>query len=302
MTKKRKILCHSCRGEVPQYATVCLHCEHEISDEKGQKKTQKDDYNRYGIGRSVSKSLKKQVREECGFGCVLCGAALCEYDHFDPPFEALKTAHSASGLAMLCDNHHKRKNRGLIEDSEVREAREHPRAKAQGFIREDEFFRQGKANTILLGPMGTKGVIETPGKAFLRLNDVPVMFFDYEGDNSIPLFNALFLYPNGNVLAMIRRNELIVKPEEGFDIRTPDSALIFEWEGKRILHLVRLGSNVMTIVSMDLLYVNHPIFFEGSTLTIGGFTAIVEEQINLKGSIILECNCGCDHSLKRYWV
>ena len=42
--------------------------------------------NEHGLPRHIPADVARAVRQECGFGCVICGVALIQYEHFDPEF------------------------------------------------------------------------------------------------------------------------------------------------------------------------------------------------------------------------
>jgi len=41
--------------------------------------------------------VAREVRQRCGFGCVICGSAIADYEHFAPPFKDARQ-HSAEGI------------------------------------------------------------------------------------------------------------------------------------------------------------------------------------------------------------
>ncbi len=66
------------------------------------------------------------VRRECGFGCVVCGEAICDYHHFDPSFKDARQ-HAVSRIALLCGACHGRAGSGpLLSTQRVRLARKEP--------------------------------------------------------------------------------------------------------------------------------------------------------------------------------
>jgi len=51
--------------------------------------------------------VKRTIRQRCGFGCVICGLPIYEYDHiFGYKNE---TGHIVEEITLLCDHHHKLK-------------------------------------------------------------------------------------------------------------------------------------------------------------------------------------------------
>lgn len=81
--------------------------------------------NKYGLSDRIPAAIRRTVRRECGFGCVLCGAAIAHYEHFAPPFEEAKE-HHADGIAFLCASCHDRKTRGMWSADTVAAARRKP--------------------------------------------------------------------------------------------------------------------------------------------------------------------------------
>lgn len=78
--------------------------------------------NAHGLDRAIPAHVKRQVRQECGFGCVICGRLPYEYDHFDPEFTDAKE-HRAEGIALLCSRHHSDRTAGRIAQDTVRAKR-----------------------------------------------------------------------------------------------------------------------------------------------------------------------------------
>lgn len=70
------------------------------------------DPNRYGLRRDIPEGIKRAVRQRCRFGCVKCGAAVYQYEHFDPPFKDARE-HRSEGITLLCGTCHDQVTRGL---------------------------------------------------------------------------------------------------------------------------------------------------------------------------------------------
>jgi hypothetical protein len=88
--------------------------------------------NKHGLSRDIPHPVKREVRQRCGFGCVICGSALYQYHHDDPPFEDA-TEHQAEGIVLLCDGCHGLKTRGRLSDDRIRAAAAHPKSLEKGF-------------------------------------------------------------------------------------------------------------------------------------------------------------------------
>ncbi|WNG79930.1 hypothetical protein C6A86_016810 [Mycobacterium sp. ITM-2016-00316] len=51
--------------------------------------------------------MKREVRQRCGFGCVICGHPIYEYEHMDD--YAVVKRHGVANITLLCDGHHRLK-------------------------------------------------------------------------------------------------------------------------------------------------------------------------------------------------
>lgn len=93
---------------------------------------QDDRTNKYGLPRTIPAAVAREVRQRCGFGCVLCGSAIVEYDHVAPPFAEAR-AHEPDAIALLCPMCHAKKTKGHIATSTVEAGSNNPFAKKAGF-------------------------------------------------------------------------------------------------------------------------------------------------------------------------
>ena len=55
--------------------------------------------NQYDLSREIPADVKRAVRQACGYGCVICGSAIIEYEHVDPTFNE---AREHDPTARLC--------------------------------------------------------------------------------------------------------------------------------------------------------------------------------------------------------
>lgn len=97
----------------------------------------------------IPSKIKRTVRQRCGFGCVICGLPIYEYDH-KPGFANVKR-HRAEELTLLCPNHHAEKTKGLLPDARVEEADRHPFNVQRGTTSPYALWFDGSAPEIVLG-------------------------------------------------------------------------------------------------------------------------------------------------------
>ncbi|MEH2485180.1 Abi-alpha family protein [Bradyrhizobium sp. AZCC 2230] len=81
--------------------------------------------NRHGLSRNIPADVKRTVRQRDGFGCVVCGKAIYDYEHFDPEF-ADATQHDPAGIVLLCISCHGKKTRGFLSKQTIAAARQSP--------------------------------------------------------------------------------------------------------------------------------------------------------------------------------
>jgi len=91
-----------------------------------------NDINRHGLSRHIPEEIARKVRQECGFGCVLCGMALYHYHHISPEFKDARS-HDPANIALLCATHHDLVTRGHLSNDKVSRARLEPKSEKQGF-------------------------------------------------------------------------------------------------------------------------------------------------------------------------
>lgn len=125
--------------------------------------------NTFGLTRAIPEAVKREVRQRCGFGCVVCGSAIYDYEHFDPEFKDAR-AHDPKGIALLCPNCHRDKGNGLLPEEEYIRRIHSPITFERGFSSRTAWLSQKFAPEILLGNLtfsGGTSVLRIGGKIFL---------------------------------------------------------------------------------------------------------------------------------------
>ncbi len=88
--------------------------------------------NKHGLSRNIPADVKRSVRKRCGFGCVVCGCAVYQYEHLNPAF-ADAMLHDPEAIVLLCGGCHDRVTRRLLSKETVERAAADPRCLRQGF-------------------------------------------------------------------------------------------------------------------------------------------------------------------------
>lgn len=168
--------------------------------------------NRYGLSRNIPAQIARTVRQECGFGCVICGAALYHYEHISPEFKDA-TSHDPAKIALLCAIHHDRVTRGHLSKDTVAKARLTPKAKEMGLA----------SSTIEAGSEGFKvligGAVFEGGVCIGTLGELPLLLLLPPEDAGEPArLTALFPTANGSWSLAILRNEWRVFSDAVWDV------------------------------------------------------------------------------------
>ena len=181
----------------------------------------------------IPEPIKRQVRQECGFGCILCGMPIFQYDHIIRYSE--KPAHDTSNLALLCPNHHNEKTAGRLSRERIDEARRAPFNATRGTTttyrlepsRELETWI-GSNNAYVAAVANDYPVLWINGRAFLTIHR----------DGDFFSFSASVTDEAGRIVLNIQRGELTVATDvwdyryEGrtLSIRSGQGEIILEAE------------------------------------------------------------------------
>jgi hypothetical protein len=99
--------------------------------------------NQYGLSRDIPAAIKRQVRKACGFGCVVCGGSIIDYEHVDPPYVEARE-HDPEKITLLCPQCHAKVTRGFLSKQTVKEAMRDPLCKKRGYA--SEFLDIGRVH------------------------------------------------------------------------------------------------------------------------------------------------------------
>ncbi|MBM4124909.1 MAG: HNH endonuclease [Nitrospira sp.] len=157
--------------------------------------------NRYGLSREIPEDVKRIVRRECGFGCVICGLAIAQYDHFDPPFKDAKE-HNPAGIVALCGACHDKKSRGFWSAEKIAEARKKPITFQAGYSR-DAFDLK---SPFVLG-LGSSPISNVSTIVRTEEGERWFVIEDSEVQGGPVRLSALFYDKNGRVSLEIQGNE-----------------------------------------------------------------------------------------------
>jgi hypothetical protein len=99
--------------------------------------------------RNVPLPIAREVRQRCGFGCVMCGMPLYEYEHLLGWANVKR--HVAEEITLLCDQHHRERTNSLLTEEQVRAADADPHNLRQGVSKPYDLHFTGEECRITVG-------------------------------------------------------------------------------------------------------------------------------------------------------
>ncbi|MCC6607057.1 MAG: SEC-C domain-containing protein [Anaerolineae bacterium] len=205
--------------------------------------------NKYGLTRNIPASVQRSVRYACGYGCVICGNAVYEYEHIDPEFSDAKE-HLPENIALLCASCHSNVTRGFWSKEYVKRGRKNPYCKREGsskfelnVARDGKFFvKIGETKFVNL-----KKIIEVNGKEILSISPPEI-------PNTPPRISAQFYDRNGSKVAFIKDNHWH-GTTEAFDIEAKGKYFLVRSAKRKIDLLLRVNPpNSIEIERLELHY------------------------------------------------
>jgi len=204
--------------------------------------------NIHGLSRTIPEDIKRQVRRECGFGCVYCGLAIATYEHIDPAFKDARE-HDPSKIAYLCGSCHDRVTRGVWSKQKIIVARSNPCC-IRNHRCHDSFDISTPHPVIWVGPNEIINI-----NKILSVDDHVVLSIDPPEQTGAPFsISGEFYDDYGNFLFKIHKNEW-VGSVENWDIETVGRTItIRKGLGSIALRITALPPSGIMIERADMFY------------------------------------------------
>lgn len=180
--------------------------------------------NKYGLSRSIPEEIKKQVRINAGFSCIVCGDAFYQYEHVDPVFESA-VEHNAEAITLLCGSCHDKVTRGYWSKEKIKNQMKNPYSKRSKYATGKFDFDAGIELVI-----GTNTFIDC--YTILSVNNADLIkIFPAPSDEEFPPFylDAFFYDSDGKLLLEVVRNE--------FKIRMNSSDIVFKRKKNPVIEM-----------------------------------------------------------------
>jgi hypothetical protein len=188
--------------------------------------------NKYGLSRDIPEPIQRQVRQRCGFGCVVCGLTLYQYHHFDPTYVNARE-HNPAGIVLLCAGCHDKLTRGRLSEETLIKAAYNPKCLEEGYSHHT--FDIGEEAPVVI--FGHATFIRTP--IILEVFGTPLFQVEAPETTNGPFrISALFFDKTGNRVGRIVRNEWqgLVR---NWDIETVGKKITVRYAHKEIALVIR---------------------------------------------------------------
>ncbi|ORL41329.1 hypothetical protein A6F59_10910 [Prescottella equi] len=223
--------------------------------------------------------MKREVRQRCGFGCVLCGLPLYHYDHMNE-YSVVKE-HEAENLTLLCAQHHDEKTKGLLPLAKVQAANADPFNLRAGASRPHYLHYSGNRAVVALG----SNEFTSDGGDFVAVlvDGVPLIYFRFESEQAL-LTVQLFDDFNQPLLQIVD-NELVYSVST-WDVEFVGTTLTIRAASRDIFLVVKFcAPDRLEIIRGRLLLNGVRILIQNGIVTVG-------DSLMMVGSRAVNCAAG----------
>lgn len=182
--------------------------------------------------RNIPLPIQREVRQRCGFGCVVCGLPLYEYEHMEE--WALVQRHASHEITLLCDQHHREKTGGLLPKAAVVEANANPYNHRAGVAKPYTLHFSGPEATVTVGGNTFTCQDQGYGTAMvpLSIDGVPLIGLIL-GDGHLLL--NLVVFDEYNVPVLHIKNNQLFQTTIPWDIQLVGTTLTIREAHRKIL-------------------------------------------------------------------
>lgn len=248
---------------------------------------------------AIPSPTKAAVRRACGFGCIICGAPLIEYDHVTNWAECLE--HEVDNLALLCPIHHAKKTRKFLSRQAVIDARSSPVNATRPFTADEPLHPAPQWPRIRMGP------IELLDQGWdqmvaVAVNGAPLIQVDMRP--TIPEICVKVLARNGSTICEIDRN--VFRSSTSVDDLTFEAGRIKVFADGRKLPTLEL---LMDLESSSFTILRASLWMHGILIKITPQSFAVSKYGLLRrgepGSLVVFTRYafafGCDPNMEKAW-
>lgn len=230
---------------------------------------------------SIPEAVKREVRQRCGFGCVICGLPIYDYEHMMPYADVQQ--HEALNITLLCPNHHRAKTNSHLTIESVWRANETPYNLSRSITKPYglDFGGEEPASMQIGGNM----FVSQPPLAPLIVEDFVPIFF---GRNEEGLSLNINFRNRSNIPTLVIRDNAIVKLSGAWDIEFVGQTLTLrEGPGQVTLRIEFVPPNIIRVDRAK-------IWFKGAYVDVAPEKITMTDgvQLGVSGCMFSGCHVG----------
>jgi hypothetical protein len=181
----------------------------------------------------ISASIQRQVRQRCGFGCVICGIPIYEYHHIEP--YSKKQEHDPNNLTLLCDMHHKEATNGLLTKDQIIEGNAKPYNVQHNISSPYGLHFGGTQVCVNIGGNEFSTILKNDSPTMMipvSIDDIDIISFQI--DNEGNLFLNTIIFDENNMPLLWINNNFISYRVTAWDIEFKGTTLTVREASRRI--------------------------------------------------------------------
>lgn len=235
--------------------------------------------------QAIPEPIKREVRQRCYFGCVICGAPVYQYEHIEE--YSTVQEHEVSNITLLCPNHHQDKTSKRISKEIIKQKTDSPFNKSQSFSTPYKLFLGGKSVNLRVGGNQYKFEFSNGRNKFnaVRVNGRSVV--GLQNENGSLLLNLCMTDKAGNEILNVKEGELEVSTEiwdfqyEGNKMRIRSQPRDIEFDMLLLSDGVQINRGYFSVppLALEILPDQHIIW---------------PNNIRMMGSMVIGCRVGLD--------
>ena len=237
--------------------------------------------------RNIPLPIQREVRQRCGFGCVICGLPLYEYEHMMEWAEVKR--HMAEEITLLCDQHHREKTAGLLPKDKVIKANSNPFNLRKGVSKPYNLYFSGNHAEVEIGNNIFTCEDHGYGTQMIPLivDNTPLIGIILADGHF--LLNVVLFDEHNNIILRIKNNQLLYSTNP-WDIQLVGTKLtIREAQRKILIEIIFEPPNKIKIQKGKFLCNGVEILIRPENILITNNSIIVSKcsAINCHGGLII---------------
>lgn len=177
---------------------------------------------------AIPEEIKRQLRQEAGFGCCFCGFPFCDYHHINP--WARKNEHDPNDLMYVCPNHHRECGQDAYSEDEQRSVKSTPANVQAGLT----YGHLHIGSSPLHIHIGSNNIVSTP-IIFASSNNRAAYLRCEKNEFDILELTMELRAPDGTLVGAIEKNDWIFGVDAIWDLQAQSKKIKCNLASRRVL-------------------------------------------------------------------